>query len=47
MPKKILYCDDCCTEFTVTYKGNEPPKFCPFCSAELELDWHSSEEEDD
>ena len=36
--KKTKFCFECDTEFSVSFKGNEPVQFCPFCSASLDAD---------
>jgi rRNA maturation endonuclease Nob1 len=48
MPKKALLCDECGSEFTLTYKKESgEPKFCPMCGEELDLGWNASEEDEE
>ncbi len=44
MSKKVIYCDDCKSEFSINYKGEEQPHYCVFCGEELDLGWNSDED---
>lgn len=44
MPKKALYCEECQVDCTVSYKGDSEIHHCPFCGAEIDVDWYATEE---
>lgn len=43
MTKRIIYCENCENEYKVQFKTDDEPKFCPFCSEEIDIDWNTSE----
>jgi hypothetical protein len=48
MAKKVLFCEECEKEFTITFKTEDgEPNHCPFCATELDLDWNSAEAEEE
>ncbi len=46
MPKKLIFCESCQKEYTVSYKGQEEPTFCPFCGDNVDLEWSADDGED-
>jgi hypothetical protein len=48
MAKKLLFCEGCEKEFTISFKKEDgEPSNCPWCTAELDLDWYALDESDE
>lgn len=47
MPKRVLYCESCDKEYTISFKGDDEPCVCPWCGEDIDTDWNSSEEKED
>lgn len=45
--KKEYVCYNCDMHFTVSFKGNDPVEFCPFCGQTLDNDDSNVFEDDE
>ena len=47
MAKRTIFCENCDSEFIVTFKGEEEPNHCVFCGEEVDVAWNTKVEFDE